>query len=108
MKLIRRVAYGITVTLVLTSQIWSSQQLSFANKTPDETRRETQNETVGFGVDFLQIPNESQQIPAQRRRSYPIEVSHNDEFFIINGEKFEAKTYCFDMEVGDPVIFIDG
>ena len=27
--------------------------------------------------------------------SYEIEVSHDEEFFIINGEKFEAKTYCF-------------
>ena len=40
--------------------------------------------------------------------TYEIEVSHNDEFFIINGEKFEARTYCFNMEEGDRVIFIDG
>ena len=40
--------------------------------------------------------------------SYEIEVSHNDELFIINGEKFEAQTYCFNMEVGDRVIFIEG
>src|SRR6476646_10817199 len=47
---------------------------------------------------------------AQRtsRPSYRVEVSHNDEVFIINGEKFEAQTYCFDMEEGDSVIFIDG
>lgn len=42
------------------------------------------------------------------RPSYEIEVSHDDELFIINGEKFEAKTYCFNMEEGDPVIFLDG
>jgi hypothetical protein len=42
------------------------------------------------------------------RDSYEIEVSHNDELFIINGEKFEAKTYCFNMEEGDQVIFIEG
>lgn len=40
--------------------------------------------------------------------SYEIEVSHNDELFIINGEKFEAQTYCFNMEEGDRVIFIEG
>ena len=40
--------------------------------------------------------------------SYEVEVSHNDELFIINGEKYEAKTYCFNIEVGDQVIFIDG
>ena len=39
---------------------------------------------------------------------YEIEVSYNDEFFIINGEKYEAKVYCFNMEAGDPVIFLDG
>ena len=33
---------------------------------------------------------------------YEIEVSHDDELFIINGEKYEAKTYCFNMEEGDP------
>lgn len=40
--------------------------------------------------------------------SYEIEVSHNDELFVINGEKFEAQTYCFNMEEGDSVIFLDG
>ncbi|MDR7135314.1 ribosomal protein S17 [Lysobacter niastensis] len=39
---------------------------------------------------------------------YEIEVSHNDELFIINGEKYEAKTYCFNMEEGDRVIFLEG
>ena len=39
---------------------------------------------------------------------YEIEVSHDDELFIINGEKYEAKTYCFNMEKGDRVIFLEG
>lgn len=39
---------------------------------------------------------------------YEIEVSHDDELFIINGEKYEAKTYCFNMEEGDMVIFLEG
>jgi len=39
---------------------------------------------------------------------YEIEVSHNDELFIINGERYEAKTYCFNMEEGDKVIFLEG
>lgn len=52
--------------------------------------------------------------PAQRpqvprvRDSYEVEVSHNDELFVINGERFEAKTYCFNMEEGDRVLFIEG
>lgn len=40
--------------------------------------------------------------------SYEIEVSHNDELFIINDEKYKAKTYCFNMEEGDRVIFLEG
>ena len=39
---------------------------------------------------------------------YEIQVTHNDELFIINGEKFKAKTYCFNMEKGDRVIFVSG
>ena len=42
------------------------------------------------------------------RSAYEIEVSHNDELFVINGEKYEAKTYCFGMEEGDQVIFLSG
>ena len=40
--------------------------------------------------------------------SYQIEFAHNDEVFIINGEKFEAQTYCLGWDVGDSVLFIDG
>ena len=40
--------------------------------------------------------------------SYEIEVSYNDDFFIINGEKYEAKTYCFNMHEGDKVVFVEG
>jgi len=45
---------------------------------------------------------------AMAREKYEIETSINDEKFIINGELFEAKTYCFDMEEGDMVVFIEG
>lgn len=44
----------------------------------------------------------------RRANAYIIETSHDDEIFIINGEKFEAKTYCFNMEEGDEVIFLEG
>jgi hypothetical protein len=43
-----------------------------------------------------------------RPNSYPIEVAHDDELFIINGEKFEAQTYCLGWEEGDEVIFLEG
>ena len=40
--------------------------------------------------------------------SHEIEVAHKDKIFIINGDKYEARTSCFDFERGDQVIFLDG
>jgi len=40
--------------------------------------------------------------------SYSIQASVNDETFVINGEVFKAKTYCFNFEKGDRVIFVSG
>ena len=36
------------------------------------------------------------------------EVLHPSVAFIINGENFEAKSFCYDMEEGDQVIFMKG
>ncbi len=40
--------------------------------------------------------------------SYEIEAAVNDEKFIINGEVFEAKTYCLGWDEGERVIFLEG
>ncbi len=40
--------------------------------------------------------------------SYLIEMSHDDELFIINGEKYEAQTYCLGWNEGEEVLFIEG
>lgn len=40
--------------------------------------------------------------------AYLIQASSNDEIFVINGEVFKAKTYCFGMEKGDKVVFVSG
>ncbi|MDW9547747.1 hypothetical protein [Sinorhizobium meliloti] len=40
--------------------------------------------------------------------TYEIQAAVNDELFIINGEKFQAKTYCLGWDEGEEVIFIDG
>ena len=45
-------------------------------------------------------------LSAQTR--YYIELYHNDELFVINGERYEAQTYCFDIEEDDPVVFLEG
>lgn len=39
---------------------------------------------------------------------YTIELAHDDELFVINGEKFEAQTWCLFWEEGDKVIFLEG
>lgn len=40
--------------------------------------------------------------------TYPVEASVNDETFIINGNVFKAKTYCFGVNKGDRVKFVEG
>ena len=40
--------------------------------------------------------------------TYPIEASVNDETFVINSEVFKARTYCFNVEKGDRVKFVEG
>lgn len=42
------------------------------------------------------------------KAAYTIQASVDDETFVINGEVFKAKTYCFNMERGDKVIFLSG
>jgi hypothetical protein len=39
---------------------------------------------------------------------YRIQASADDETFVVNDEVFKAKTYCFNMEKGDKVIFLSG
>ena len=45
---------------------------------------------------------------SQAQDVYLIEYAYNDELFVINGEKFEAQTYCLGWEQGESVIFIEG
>ena len=56
-----------------------------------------------FKVDLLRSPSS-----CRSPSTYQIEAAANDEVFIINGEKFEAKTYCLGWNEGESVIFIDG
>lgn len=42
------------------------------------------------------------------KSQYVIEVAHNDELFIINGEKYQAATYCLGWDEGDYVMFLEG
>jgi len=66
------------------------------------------SEFIGQWNDSTRQKSQKLDSPEVRRSNYYIEASYNDEIFIINGEKYEAKTYCFDMQRGDPVIFLEG
>jgi len=60
---------------------------------------------------FKRLIDESSAMRTESRLSYEsheIEVSHKDKIFIINGDKYEAKTSCFDFEKGDKVVFLNG
>ncbi|WP_206422900.1 hypothetical protein [Photobacterium sanguinicancri] len=45
---------------------------------------------------------------SQAKNTYLIEYAYNDELFVINGEKFEAQTYCLGWGQGESVFFIEG
>ena len=61
-------------------------------------------------VDTSRVQRQRYAVPrhGSSHDSYEIEVAHNDELFIINGEKFEAQTYCIGWEEGGEVLFIEG
>lgn len=40
--------------------------------------------------------------------AYLLEHSSNDELFIVNGEVYKAKTYCFNMRQNDKILFLEG
>ncbi len=40
--------------------------------------------------------------------TYKVESSANDEFLIINGVNFAAKSFCHDFQLGDEVVFMSG
>lgn len=64
-----------------------------------------------LGTVDLQTPSQKSDTSKQKvetAKGYLIEVSHNDELFIINGEKYEAKTYCLGWEQGERVMFLEG
>lgn len=64
-----------------------------------------------LGTVNLKEPSKEKKASKEKKlvqESFPIELAHNDELFIINGERYEAKTYCLGWEQGDRVIFLEG
>jgi len=64
-----------------------------------------------FAFDLLaaaDTPGQSAPHTAGSRRTYPVELSHGNERFIINGAKYKAKTSCLNVQEGDRGIFTEG
>jgi len=59
-------------------------------------------------AEVTRITTSNASLGALKRQSYVIDAAANDETFVINGNVFKAKTYCFNVEKGDKVIFVDG
>lgn len=47
-------------------------------------------------------------VPTTGERWHVVEAAANDEVFVINGEVFKARTYCFNVHEGDRVLFVEG
>lgn len=63
--------------------------------------------TVDLSSDRSSVASDKS-LPSASERGYEIEVAHNDELFIVNGERYEAQTYCLGWEAGERVIFVEG
>jgi hypothetical protein len=53
-------------------------------------------------------PSEPEKVDFSDRRSYLIESTADDELFVINGRRYKARTYCFNVNEGDRVVFVEG
>ena len=100
------ISFAASASADLQRGIRNYQEIMAGRKKVEQLSREELQEVLA--VHKAQGRQRGKSSGGSSRPSYGIEVSHNDELFIINGEKFEAKTYCFNMEEGDPVIFLDG
>jgi hypothetical protein len=59
-------------------------------------------------VRSLSASSPSRSAGSAAQGGYAIETAADDETFVINGEVFKAKTYCFAFERGDRVKFLSG
>ena len=90
---------------VITSLLWLPvSEIAVCGNTMINT---DDNESVTV-TRISRVPKSTSSVESPRQSGYIIEAAVNDEVFIINGETFEAKTYCFGFNEGDRVKFIKG
>lgn len=68
----------------------------------------TEKGQIAFAKSGVSLSSEASSPKNKAENSYIIEFANNDENFVINGEKFDAQTYCLGWEVGESVLFIEG
>jgi hypothetical protein len=68
----------------------------------------TEKGQLALAKSGVTLTQDSSAPESQAQDAYLIEYAHNDELFVINGEKFEAQTYCLGWEQGESVVFIEG
>ena len=61
-----------------------------------------------LGVVVAGLMSSSNTTAAWSLDQYEIETAFDDQYFVINGEKYQAQTYCLGWEQGEMVGFIDG
>jgi hypothetical protein len=99
------VCFSVTSFADAQRGIRNYQEIMAGRKTVEQLNKTELQEILAVHKTLKRQDNGSS---STSRPSYEVEVSHNDELFVINGEKFEAQTYCFDIEEGDKVIFLEG
>ena len=84
------------------------QSLLNGTKTLVQLSAEELREVIVIYQRLLDDGSTSRATPLPSYKSQDIQIAHKNKLFIINGSKYEAYTSCFDFEMGDKVIFLDG
>ena len=108
-----RSSKGLEHTNKLTLSTLQYLSVELYSRFPDDIRLQNLALALFRAAEFqggVELPpgTETSGTLSRRGRGYPIEVAHNDELFVINGEKYEAKTYCLGWQEGEAILFLEG
>ena len=96
-------SYGSTNDLFSNDNVkYSGGDTSFQNAL--NYAASLQSDTTDFSDDFFEDSDEN----ICNSSSYVVQQAIADEFFVINDNRYRARTYCFNLDVGDQVLFTDG
>lgn len=96
---------AVSVKTLMTAREFEAAGL---NKLTGEELQALDKWLVKTLIDVMERSSATSGSPSTIPGTYPIEASVNDETFIINRQVFKAKTYCFNVNRGDRVKFVEG